>query len=96
MKNSITNNILYFLFFVFQILFSQENLISKTKLYDINGIKYLSALEYAKTQNIEFSARFANNAAATAVSKSGTATVTINEINNYILLSFNDIFLFFV
>ena len=52
MKNSITNNILYFLFFVFQILFSQENLISKTKLYDINGIKYLSALEYAKTQNI--------------------------------------------
>ena len=27
---------------------------------------------------------FANNAAATAVSKSGTATVTINEINNYI------------
>lgn len=52
MKNTITNNILYFLFFVFQIVFSQENLISKTKLYDINGIKYLSALEYAKTQNI--------------------------------------------
>jgi len=52
MKNSITNNILYFLFFVFQILFSQQNLISKTKLYDINGIKYLSALEYAKTQKI--------------------------------------------
>ena len=39
---------------------------------------------YAKTQDIELSARFANNAAATAVSKSGTATVTINEINNYI------------
>ena len=52
MKNTITNNILYLLFFVFQIVFSQENLISKTKLYDINGIKYLSALEYAKTQNI--------------------------------------------
>ena len=42
------------------------------------------SLAYAKTQDIELAARFANNAAATAVSKSGTATVTINEINNYI------------
>ena len=42
------------------------------------------SIAYAKTQDIELSARFANNAAATAVSKSGTATVTINEINNYI------------
>ena len=50
------------------------------------GDTVISALSiaYAKTQDIEFSARFANNAAATAVSKSGTATVTINEINNYI------------
>jgi len=45
------------------------------------------SIAYAKTQNIELSARFANNAAATAVSKSGTATVTINEINNYIELN---------
>ena len=42
------------------------------------------SLAYAKTQDIDFSARFANKAAATAVSKPGTATVTINEINNYI------------
>ena len=42
------------------------------------------SIAYAKTQDIELSARFANNAAATVVSKSGTATVTINEINNYI------------
>jgi rfaE bifunctional protein kinase chain/domain len=53
------------------------------------GDTVISALSiaYAKTQDIEFSARFANNAAATAVSKSGTATVTINEINNYIELN---------
>ena len=42
------------------------------------------SIAYAKTQDIELSVRFANNAAATAVSKSGTASVTINEINNYI------------
>ena len=42
------------------------------------------SIAYAKTQDIELSARFANNAAATAVSKSGTATITIDEINNYI------------
>ena len=45
------------------------------------------SIAYAKTQDIEFSAHFANNAAATAVSKSGTATVTIDEINNYIELN---------
>ncbi len=44
------------------------------------------SIAYAKTQDIEFSAHFANNAAATAVSKSGTATITIDEINNYIEL----------
>ena len=48
--NQIINYI--FLFFIFQIIFSQDNLISKTKLYEINDIKYISALEYAKTQNI--------------------------------------------
>ena len=53
------------------------------------GDTVISALSiaYAKTQDIELSARFANNAAATAVSKSGTATVTIDEINNYIGLN---------
>ena len=45
------------------------------------------SLAYAKTQDIEFSANFANTAAAIAVSKSGTATVTIDEINNYIELN---------
>jgi D-beta-D-heptose 7-phosphate kinase/D-beta-D-heptose 1-phosphate adenosyltransferase len=50
------------------------------------GDTVISALSlfYAKTQDIELSARFANKAAATAVSKPGTATVTIEEINNYI------------
>ena len=45
------------------------------------------SLSYAKTQDIELSAQFANSAAAIAVSKSGTATVTIDEINNYIELN---------
>ena len=45
------------------------------------------SIAYAKTQDIELSARFANNAAATAVNKPGTATVTIDEINNYIGLN---------
>jgi rfaE bifunctional protein kinase chain/domain len=53
------------------------------------GDTVISALSlvYAKTQDIELSARFANKAAATAVSKPGTATVTIDEINNYIALT---------
>jgi len=29
-------------------LIGQSELISKTKLYDINGTKYISAIEYAK------------------------------------------------
>ena len=50
------------------------------------GDTVISALSiaYAKTQDIDFSADFANNAAAIAVSKPGTATVTIDEINKYI------------
>jgi D-glycero-beta-D-manno-heptose-7-phosphate kinase len=50
------------------------------------GDTVISALSiaYAKTQDIELSAKIANCAAAIAVGKSGTATVTINEINNYI------------
>tara|TARA_B110000008_G_C16900652_1_gene536612 strand:+ start:394 stop:1335 length:942 start_codon:yes stop_codon:yes gene_type:complete len=38
------------------------------------------SIAYAKTQNIEISAHFANNAAAIVVGKSGTATATIQEI----------------
>jgi len=53
------------------------------------GDTVISALSiaYAKTQDIELSARFANSAAAAAVNKPGTATVTIDEINNYIGLN---------
>jgi D-beta-D-heptose 7-phosphate kinase/D-beta-D-heptose 1-phosphate adenosyltransferase len=53
------------------------------------GDTVISALSiaYAKTQDIELSAIFANSAAAAAVNKSGTATVTIEEINNYIRLN---------
>jgi rfaE bifunctional protein kinase chain/domain len=42
------------------------------------------SLAYAKTKDIELSANFANIAAGIVVSKSGTASVTIDEINNYI------------
>ena len=41
------------------------------------------SITYAKTNDIEYSARFANAAAAIAV-ETGTASVTIDEINNYI------------
>jgi len=42
------------------------------------------SLVFAKTQDIEISAMVANAAAAVVVGKPGTATVTIDEINNYI------------
>ena len=42
------------------------------------------SLAFEVTKDIVNSAEFAINAAAVAVSKPGTATVTINEINNYI------------
>jgi len=42
------------------------------------------SLAYAQTADIEFSAKIANIAAAIVVGKAGTATVTIEEINNYI------------
>jgi len=42
------------------------------------------SLAYAKTNDIELSAKVANAAAAVVVGKPGTATVTIDEINNYI------------
>ena len=38
--------------FLFSLINSQTDLISKVRLYDINGTKYISALEYAKTQNV--------------------------------------------
>ncbi len=38
------------------------------------------SIAYAKTNDIEFSAKFANAAAATAVDKTGTASVAIDEI----------------
>ena len=45
------------------------------------------SIAYAKTNDIEFSAKLANVAAAIAVDKTGTASVTIDEINNYIEIS---------
>ena len=41
-----------FCILLLNLLNGQAELISKTKLYDINGTKYISAVEYAKTQNI--------------------------------------------
>ena len=54
------------------------------------GLAFLFILAFilmnpiAKTKDIEISAKFANAAAAVVVGKTGTATVTIDEINNYI------------
>ena len=45
------------------------------------------SLAYAQTKDIELSAKIANAAAAIVVGKPGTATVTIDEINNYIELN---------
>ena len=42
------------------------------------------SLAFAKTKDIEISTTFASAAAAVVVGKTGTATVTIDEINNYI------------
>jgi N-acetylmuramoyl-L-alanine amidase len=43
---------LFFCLFFLQSLIGQTDEITKTKLYDINGTKYISALEYAKSQNV--------------------------------------------
>ena len=73
----------------------KENFVKHIKAHNVDnpdvtgaGDTVISALSiaYAKTEDIELAARFANTAAATAVSKPGTATVTIDEINNYIEL----------
>ena len=45
------------------------------------------SLAFAKTKDIEVSATVANAAAAVVVEKTGTATVTIDEINNYISIN---------
>ena len=45
------------------------------------------SLAYTQTKNIELSAKIANAAAAVVVEKIGTATVTIEEINNYISIN---------
>ena len=45
------------------------------------------SLAYAQTKDIELSAKIANAAAAIVVGKIGTATVTIEEINNYISIN---------
>ena len=45
------------------------------------------SLAYAQTKDIELSAKIANAAAAIVVGKPGTATLTIDEINNYIELN---------
>jgi len=42
------------------------------------------SLAYAQTKDIELSAKISNAAAAIVVGKIGTATLTIEEINNYI------------
>ena len=54
MKHTIfeLKTILFVCMLLFQFLNSQTEIISKTKLYDINNTKYISALEYAKIQNI--------------------------------------------
>lgn len=71
----------------------QNNFVKHIKGHNVSnpdvtgaGDTVISALSllYAKTHDIEIAANFANDAAATAVSKTGTATVTIDEINNYI------------
>jgi bifunctional ADP-heptose synthase (sugar kinase/adenylyltransferase) len=45
------------------------------------------SLAYVQTKDIELSAKIANAAAAIVVGKPGTATITIDEINNYIKLN---------
>jgi rfaE bifunctional protein kinase chain/domain len=70
----------------------KQNFIKHIKSYKVDnpdvtgaGDTVIAALSiaYAKTNNIEFSAKFANAAAAIVVGKIGTASVTIDEINNY-------------
>ena len=41
------------------------------------------SIAYAKTQDIELSAKFANAAASVVVGKPGTAVVTVDELTNF-------------
>ena len=43
---------LFFCSLLFQLIIGQIDEVTKTKLYDIKGIKYISALEYAEAQNV--------------------------------------------
>ena len=70
-----------------------NNFVKHIKAYTVEnsdvtgaGDTVISALSlaYAQTDDIEISAKIANAAAAIVVGKTGTATVTIEEINNYI------------
>lgn len=49
-KNSFKKLFLFIYLFFLTIIYSEE--INKTRLYEFNNIKYISALEYAKSQNI--------------------------------------------
>ena len=75
------------------IVVGKDSFVKKINAYPVNnpdvtgaGDTVIStlALAYISTKNIEESAKIANIAAAIAVNKIGTASVTINEINNYI------------
>tara|TARA_B100000902_G_scaffold398776_1_gene466844 strand:- start:187 stop:1107 length:921 start_codon:yes stop_codon:yes gene_type:complete len=75
------------------IVVGKEGFVKKINAYPVNnpdvtgaGDTVIStlALAYTSTKNIEESAKIASIAAAIAVNKTGTASVTINEINNYI------------
>jgi rfaE bifunctional protein kinase chain/domain len=78
------------------IVIGKNNFVKHIKPYHVDspdvtgaGDTVISALSiaYAQTKDIELSAKIANAAAAIVVGKPGTATVTIDEINNYIELN---------
>ena len=77
-------------------IIGKDNFVKHIKAYTVEnpdvtgaGDTVISALSlaYAQTKDIELSAKIANAAAAIVVGKPGTATVTIDEINNYIELN---------
>ena len=77
-------------------IIGKDNFVKHIKAYTVEnpdvtgaGDTVISALSlvYAQTKDIELSAKIANAAAAIVVGKPGTATLTIDEINNYIELN---------
>jgi len=77
-------------------IIGKDNFVKHIKAYTVEnpdvtgaGDTVISALSlvYAQTKDIELSVKIANAAAAIVVGKPGTATVTIDEINNYIELN---------